>query len=94
MNNQQASFFAFGNISGKTGNTSGKTGKVIGFFYQNYCVIFTMDKAIGKNKNTSQAAESIFFCKRITVNETSACDCEMQLQVWRFSFAQNQTANG
>ena len=87
-------FFPFGNFSGKISTKSGKTGKVIGFFYQNYCVIFTMDKAIGKNKNTSPAAESIFFCKRITVNEASACDCEMQLQVWRFSFAQNQTASG
>lgn len=34
-----------------------------------------MDKAMReKQKNTSPAAKSIFFCKRITVNEASAHD--------------------
>ena len=46
-----------------------------------------MDKANGKTK--TRAAESIFFCKRIPGNESTARE-QMSLRDRRFLFAQNQ----
>lgn len=38
------------------------------------CYIYNGQSEEGKTKNTSPAAKSIFFCKRIAVNEASAHD--------------------
>jgi hypothetical protein len=50
------------------------------------CYIYNGQSDEGKTKNTSPAAKSIFFCKRITVNEASAHDKDQALDCYRMVY--------